>query len=109
MIYIAHRINTIEQLQKVPNRYGVEVDLRDYNDKLILQHDPFLNGQLFDEYLKYFNHNFLILNIKSERIEFTVLDLLKKMCFYSPPLASCFKASFFFCQISFCFLRYHPV
>lgn len=27
--YIAHRINTIEELAKLPTEYGVELDLRD--------------------------------------------------------------------------------
>ena len=52
MEFIAHRINTIEELKKVPNEYGVELDLRDYGDKLILQHDPFTDGEKFEEYLK---------------------------------------------------------
>ena len=29
VLFIAHRINTIEQLQQVPPHYGTEVDLRD--------------------------------------------------------------------------------
>ncbi len=77
MEFIAHRINTIEELKKVPNEYGVELDLRDYGNKLILQHDPFVEGEDFEEYLKYYNHGTMILNIKSERIEYRVLDLIK--------------------------------
>ena len=78
MDFIAHRINTIEELKKVPNKYGVELDLRDYGNKIILQHDPFVDGEDFEEYLKYYNHGTMILNIKSERIEYRVLDLIKK-------------------------------
>ena len=78
MEFIAHRINTVEQLKKVPKEYGVEVDLRDYGDKLILQHDPFTDGEDFEKYLKYYNHGTIILNIKSERIEFRIIDLLMK-------------------------------
>jgi hypothetical protein len=78
MEYIAHRINTIEELKKVPHEYGVELDLRDFGDKLILQHDPFTNGEDFEEYLKCYNHGTMILNIKSERIEIKVLELIKK-------------------------------
>lgn len=40
MQFIAHRINTIDELKIVPENLGVEVDLRDYGDRLILQHDP---------------------------------------------------------------------
>jgi len=78
MIYVAHRINTVEQLKKVPQEYGVEIDLRDKGDGLILQHDPFGDGERFEEYLQAYNHKLLILNIKSERIEFRVLELLRK-------------------------------
>jgi len=36
MEFIAHQINTIEELKCVPKEYGIEVDLRDYGDRLIL-------------------------------------------------------------------------
>tara|TARA_B000000475_G_C15960767_1_gene432854 strand:+ start:520 stop:1107 length:588 start_codon:yes stop_codon:yes gene_type:complete len=78
MNYIAHRINTSKELKKIPNEYGVEIDLRDYGDRLILQHEPFQDGEDFEDYLSYFNHNIIILNIKSERIEHKVLELIKK-------------------------------
>lgn len=78
MEFIAHRINTIEELKQIKPEYGVEVDLRDYGERLILQHDPFKDGENFEDYLKHYNHGTLILNIKSERIEIRVLELLKK-------------------------------
>lgn len=78
MIFIAHRINTIRQLKDIPKECGVEVDLRDFGDRLILQHEPFNDGEDFEDYLNHYEHNTLILNIKSERIEFRVLDLLSK-------------------------------
>jgi len=78
MEYIAHRINTIEELKTIPKEYGVELDLRDFGDRLILQHDPFKDGEDFEEYLKYYNHGTMILNIKSESIEHKVLELIKK-------------------------------
>lgn len=76
--YIAHRINTIEELKALPQEFGVELDLRDYGDHLILQHDPFVKGVRFDEYLKHYQHGTMILNIKSERIEQHALELLRK-------------------------------
>ena len=78
MEYIAHRINTIEELKQVPKEYGVELDLRDYADRLVLQHDPFKDGEDFEEYLKHYKHGTMILNIKSERIEHKVLELMQK-------------------------------
>lgn len=78
MMYIAHRINTIEELQKIPTHYGVELDLRDHGNRLILQHDPFKDGEDFEDYLRYYHHALMILNIKSERVELHILELLKK-------------------------------
>ena len=78
MEFISHRINTIEELKKLPKEFGVELDLRDFGERLILQHDPFMDGEDFEEYLKYYNHGTMILNIKSERIEYKVLELIKK-------------------------------
>ena len=78
MEYIAHRINAIEELKQIPKEYGVELDLRDYGERLILQHDPFKDGEDFEEYLKHYNHGTMILNIKSERIEHKVLELIQK-------------------------------
>ncbi|MDP3510961.1 MAG: hypothetical protein Q8T09_23550 [Candidatus Melainabacteria bacterium] len=79
MHFIAHRINQLEQLRQVPALFGCEIDLRDRGERLILQHDPFKDGEdaepFFAEYKK---HGTLILNVKSERIEDTVLSLMEK-------------------------------
>jgi len=78
MEYIAHRINTINDLKNTPTRYGVEIDIRDFNDRIILQHDPFVDGEDFENYLHHYKHGTMILNVKSERIEHRTLELLKK-------------------------------
>jgi hypothetical protein len=77
MIHIAHRVNTIAQLRNVPPEYGVEIDLRDRGERLILQHDPFGDGEDFSAWLAEYRHRLLILNIKSERIEHRVLELVR--------------------------------
>lgn len=77
MHYISHRINTIAQLANVPREYGVEIDLRDRGDRLILQHDPFADGEDFALYLENYRHGTLILNVKSERIEYRVLESIR--------------------------------
>jgi hypothetical protein len=77
MEFIAHRINTINELLATPKEFGVEVDLRDYGESLVLQHDPFRDGENFEEYLNHFNHGTLILNIKSEGVEYKALELVK--------------------------------
>lgn len=78
MEFIAHRINTVEALKKLPKAFGVELDLRDRGDRLILQHDPFTDGEDFEVYLKHYDHGTMILNIKSERIEHKVLELVQQ-------------------------------
>lgn len=78
MELIAHRINTVAELQMVSPEYGVEIDLRDFGNRLVLQHDPFKDGEDFEEYLKHYKHGTMILNIKSERIELQVIELVKK-------------------------------
>lgn len=77
MIFICHRVNTIDALSKIDPCHGVEIDLRDNQGKLILSHDPFSEGALLDDFLKHYRHGTLILNIKSERIEHKVLEHLR--------------------------------
>ena len=57
---------------------GVEIDLRDrINGDIYMAHDPFEDGEDFEEYLKVYKHGTMILNVKSERIEIRALELLK--------------------------------
>lgn len=78
MLIAAHRKNTIEELRQTPTEYGVEIDLRTHDGHLILQHDPFSSGILFEKWLEHFHHRFLILNVKEDGLEKTILDLLTK-------------------------------
>ncbi len=78
MEFIAHRINTIEELKKLPEIYGVELDVRDCGNDLIIVHNPFENGENFEEYLKHYHHGTMIVNVKSERIEHRIIELLQK-------------------------------
>lgn len=79
MEFIAHRINTLEELKNLDPKFGVELDLRDnFEGRIYISHNPFENGEDFEEYLKHYHHGTMILNIKSERIEHKVLELLKK-------------------------------
>jgi hypothetical protein len=73
VILISHRVNTVEQLRRTPERYGVEIGLRDDGAHVVLQHDAFKTGERFDEYLRHYRHRFLILNLKCEGIEEAVL------------------------------------
>lgn len=79
MEYIAHRVNTVEKLKKLPVEYGVEIDLRDdLNGRIYIQHNPFEPGEDFENYLKEYHHGTMILNVKSERIELRILEMLPR-------------------------------
>lgn len=78
MLKITHRINTIQQLKEVPLHYGVELDLRPNGDRIILHHDAFKDGEDFEEWLKHYNHAFIILNTKAEGMEERLLQLMEK-------------------------------
>ena len=78
MEIIIHRINNSKKLRKIPKNYGVEIDVRDYKENLILNHDPFKNGEKLENFLKAYKHGTLIINVKSEFIETKVLKLLKR-------------------------------
>lgn len=79
MEYIAHRINTIEELRNLPPEYGVELDLRDdTNGRIYISHNPFEPGEDFEDYCKEYHHGTMILNVKSERIEHKLLEYMEK-------------------------------
>ena len=83
MIYINHRINTVEQLESVPIENGIELDVRYHNDDLILHHDAFghhaTNHEKFEDLLQHWQHKgTMILNIKTEGIEMQCINLMRK-------------------------------
>jgi len=77
MLYIRHRINTASELAGVPVEMGIELDLRYRGNDLILQHDPYKDGERFDEFLNGYRHALMIMNVKSEGIEQKTLELVK--------------------------------
>tara|TARA_X000000368_G_scaffold81982_1_gene61886 strand:- start:18451 stop:19044 length:594 start_codon:yes stop_codon:yes gene_type:complete len=77
-IFIKHRINSIEDLENTPQQYGVEVDIRIYNNEIILNHEPFESGTSFDVFLKHFKHSFLIINMKCDGAEEIIIKILKE-------------------------------
>jgi len=78
MQIVAHRINTIRELQVIPPSYGVELDLRADGSQLILNHEPFRGGERFLDYLDAYRHKTLVLNIKEAGIENEVLRLVRE-------------------------------
>ena len=73
MEIIAHKINSIKRLKKLPLKYGSEVDLRTYGSNIILCHDPYKKGDKLEDYLDNYHHGTLILNIKESGIEKEVI------------------------------------
>jgi hypothetical protein len=78
MEIVAHRINLINELLKVPVKYGCEIDIRSQDSKLILNHEPYLSGDSLVDYLDNYKHGLLVLNIKEAGIENDVLQLVRE-------------------------------
>jgi hypothetical protein len=71
-----HRINTSSQLLEIPSEDGVEIDVRSSGQDIILEHEPFKEGQIFTKWLEHWQGQSLILNVKEEGIEERTLELL---------------------------------
>lgn len=75
---VRHRINTLKDLETIPAHQGIEIDLRSQGNDIILQHDPFKNGEQFEDLLAQYRHSLLILNTKEDGLEDRTLSLLEK-------------------------------
>lgn len=78
MLIIRHRINTIRELESVPPRHGVEIDVRGHRGELYLGHDPICNPSQHDrleEYLRQYHHAFVVFNVKEAGYEREIEDL----------------------------------
>jgi len=75
---IIHRVNTISELQSINPKYGVEIDIRAWGSDLVLNHEPFSEGEKLENYLDEYCHGTLILNIKEAGIEDEVLRLVRE-------------------------------
>lgn len=84
MLYINHRINTVEQLKSVPLQNGIELDIRYHHNELVLHHDPFSHHEAphpekFETLLQAWHHEGpLILNVKTEGVEKQCIELMVK-------------------------------
>jgi hypothetical protein len=76
MEIIIHRQNLLNQLISLPRKYGVEIDIRSSGSQLILQHDPFVNGENFIDWISHYGHGTLILNLKEEGLESNLIDIM---------------------------------
>jgi len=78
VLTIKHRINTLQSLRKVPQEYGVELDLHYSDGKVYVGHDPNDLGISFESYLSKYRHAFMAVNVKEEGIEDMVLETLQE-------------------------------
>jgi hypothetical protein len=74
----SHRVNTATDLALVSPCYGVEVDVRDYDGRLRLTHDPFIQGEDLDEFLAGYHHAGIIFNTKCDGLESDIIRLAEK-------------------------------
>ena len=79
-IYVAHRQNTLKNLESLidDNIKSIEIDLRTNKNKIIISHDPFLNGLEFIKNIKRLKNFFLIIDFKSTGFSEKVLKILIK-------------------------------
>ena len=72
-----HRRNTRASLDATPLEYGVEIDLRSWGNNLVLEHEPFVQGEHFSNWMLRYQHSGLILNIKEEGLEVRLLEIME--------------------------------
>lgn len=77
MILVRHRRNTTQELLDTPPAYGVEVDIRSCGRDLVIHHDPFADGEHFEQWLESYRHRLLILNVKEEGLEQRLSGLMR--------------------------------
>lgn len=76
MLKIAHRVNDPAALRLLPHEFGVEVDIHAYGNRLVVHHDALCDGPDLSDWLNTYDHAFVILNIKEEGIEQSVLEMV---------------------------------
>jgi hypothetical protein len=73
-----HRVNQSSDLRQISSNFGVEIDIRTIGKEIILSHDPFFQGELFTDWLKSWEGQALILNVKEDSLETSILSILSK-------------------------------
>ena len=77
MHIIKHRQNKFLNLKNKDIISGVEIDIRIFNNEVVLQHDPFYDGVEFNEWINVYDLEFLIINVKEEGLEDYIQKILK--------------------------------
>jgi hypothetical protein len=97
MLIIKHRVNSVKELNEISTEFGIEIDLRANHNKIFLSHDAFAEGVELKNWLKYFNHKFLICNVKEDGLEERILESLeffgiKEYFFLDQPIPTLIKS-----------------
>ena len=59
-------------------KFGTEIDVRSFNSKLVLNHEPKEIGDKLSDYLNEYSHGTIIFNIKEAGIEDEVIKIAKQ-------------------------------
>ncbi len=81
MQIIIHRVNKIKELKEISPKYGVEIDIRGYGEKILLNHDPIDDPVKYDDlesYLQNFHNSFIVFNVKEVGYEQRIINLAEK-------------------------------
>ena len=76
MIIIRHRRNLRRELEETSTDLGIEVDIRSRGSELVIHHEPFVQGELFEDWIESYVHRLLILNVKEEGLEERLLAIM---------------------------------
>lgn len=77
MLIVDHRRNDLTQISETDPRFGVEIDLRNHGNDILVTHDPFIiDAPKLEEWLEQYRHRFLIANVKEEGMEERLVALL---------------------------------
>lgn len=72
MFVAKHRVNSIAELKNLEKGVSAEIDIRTYDKEIVLNHEPFAQGDRFRDYLQTYATDRtapLILNVKEDGLE----------------------------------------
>lgn len=78
MQIISHRVNTVAALNSTPRHYWVEVDIRVHENQIVLQHDPYGQGEALSDWLSEYEHEGIVLNVKADGLEETLIEAMAR-------------------------------
>lgn len=80
-LVIIHRINKVSELEKIPEKYGIEIDVRGYGSTLLLSHEPISDPASCDDlesFLRHCRRRFIVFDVKEAGYEERILGLARR-------------------------------